>query len=324
MLNHDLKIGLIGLGSIGQRHAENLQSLGVELSAMRSGKGVKALPKSLRDIHCVNSFSELIDLNLDAIFICNPSNLHSEFVELAINHRIPFFVEKPIGTQYNASKKIGIRLAKSGIKNAVGYMMRYDPCILKMREIIESGKLGEPVSAIIEWGTYLPHWHPWEDYKQGYASRSEMGGGVVKTCSHEIDTAIFLLGPIESAYSSARRSVLEIEAEDCMDALFIHESGVTTLMHLDYFQKIQRRTIDIILSNGRLSWDFHKDKLLCADFKLNKTQVILGGKSINEVYTDMLNDFINLLMGNKSQIPDYFDGLNVLRVCENILKKYRP
>ena len=72
-------------------------------------------------------------------------------------------------------------------------MMRYHKEINLIKEIIDSGQLGRITSSHINWSTYLPDWHPWEDYSESYASNSEMGGGAILTCSHEIDTMNYLL-----------------------------------------------------------------------------------------------------------------------------------
>jgi len=73
-------------------------------------------------------------------------------------------------------------------------MMRYDTGIKAIKQALEQGQIGNVTSAIVEWGSYLPGWHPWEDYRDGYAGTKNLGGGAVLTCSHEIDTARYLFG----------------------------------------------------------------------------------------------------------------------------------
>ena len=60
-------------------------------------------------------------------------------------------------------------------------MMRFHPCILKMNSWVNEGKIGKVIHYRSKWGEYLPNWHPWENYKQSYAGKKEMGGGPALT-----------------------------------------------------------------------------------------------------------------------------------------------
>ena len=80
----------------------------------------------------------------------------------------------------------------------VGFQFRFHPGLQQVKKLLDEGAIGKPISAHAHWGEYLPDWHPWEDYKQGYAARPELGGGVVLTLSHPLDYLRWLLGEVES------------------------------------------------------------------------------------------------------------------------------
>ncbi len=84
-----------------------------------------------------------------------------------------------------------------------------------MKEIISSRKLGRIISVRVENGSFLPDWHPSENYKKSYAARDDLGGGVVLTCIHEIDYLYWFFGNVHEVYSiTGKFSNLNIQAED--------------------------------------------------------------------------------------------------------------
>ena len=69
-------------------------------------------------------------------------------------------------------------------------MLRHDPRIIFLKSKIEN-KLNKVKYANFFLQTFMPEWHPWENYHKSYASNKALGGGVLLTCSHEIDLSVF-------------------------------------------------------------------------------------------------------------------------------------
>ncbi len=59
----------------------------------------------------------------------------------------------------------------------VGYQMRFHPCLQRLHALVSGKKIGRILSVRAEVGEYLPGWHKYEDYRQMYASRQDLGGG---------------------------------------------------------------------------------------------------------------------------------------------------
>ncbi|MBA7582435.1 hypothetical protein ES708_24363 [subsurface metagenome] len=67
-------------------------------------------------------------------------------------------------------------------------------------------------------GEYLPFWHPYEDYRKSYAAKKELGGGVLRTLSHEIDLVQYWFGEYEKIFAKISKiSDLDIEVDDSTD-----------------------------------------------------------------------------------------------------------
>jgi predicted dehydrogenase len=62
--------------------------------------------------------------------------------------------------------------------------MRFHPCLQRLHELVLEKKVGQILSVRAEVGEYLPGWHTYEDYRQGYAARQDLGGGVILSQIH--------------------------------------------------------------------------------------------------------------------------------------------
>ena len=187
-----MKFLIIGGGSIGQRHLSNLKQLGHnELFCLKRVNSLEFEEK----FHCkvITEISEVEALNPDAIVICNPTSLHVEWVEIANRLQAHVFVEKPLTHSKEQLENIQ-KVWKNESVFFIGYMMRYHPLVQKIKELINIDIIGKVYSARLEFGSWLPYWHPWEDYKTSYASIKDMGGGVINTVSHELDLVQYFFG----------------------------------------------------------------------------------------------------------------------------------
>ena len=102
----------------------------------------------------------------------------------------------------------------------VGYQLRFHPCLHKLAEIVHSGILGNLLAVRATIGEYLPAFHPFEDYRQMYASRADLGGGVVLSQIHEFDFLYSLFGLPNRIYAMGGHwSELEIDVEDTASIL---------------------------------------------------------------------------------------------------------
>lgn len=298
-----MKILVIGGGSIGQRHIKNLQKLGYHRIWVLKRLDNKAFEDE-HSVSVITNISQAFDIGINGIFICTPTSLHLDYINFAKENGIHIFMEKPL-----IHNSVGLALAKellSDFKGVffIGFMLRYHPLVKKIKEILKDGILGNAFSARFEFGSYLPYWHPWEDYRISYASRKEQGGGVINTISHELDLIQYFFGMPESVYCQGNNfGKLEIEVEEICDAIFNFQDKVVTL-HLDYLQKDYDRRIYILCDNGKILWDWHTNQVQV--FKHGEDPEVFGMDTkfeVNQLYLDEVNHFIKLTKENKRNHP---------------------
>ena len=127
---------------------------------------------------------------------------------------------------------------------------------MRAKRLITDGEIGRIISAHVHFGEYLPAWHPWEDYRKGYAARADLGGGVVRTQSHALDYLPWLVGKVESVWGfTARLSDLEVDVDDTAKIGLRFENKALGSLHLDYNQQPPSHHFEIIGTQGSLQWD---------------------------------------------------------------------
>lgn len=187
------KILICGVGSIGQRHLDNLALLGYEDILLYRVRNAP-LKNSGRTYPTYNVLEEALGQGPSVALICNPTHLHVPTALRCAAAGCHLFIEKPLSHILDGIDELRQTLKSTGKHTMVGYMMRFHPCLLKAKDWMETGRIGRPVYARTQWGEYLPDWHPHEDYRASYAAQRSMGGGPALTLSHELDLLLWLFG----------------------------------------------------------------------------------------------------------------------------------
>lgn len=252
-----MRILIAGLGSIGRRHFRNLIALGEkDIILLRTYRAT--LPDDELQGYPVETDIQtaLERYKPDAVIVANPSALHLDVAMPAAEAGCAILLEKPVSHSLERLDVLQRTAEKSGSKILVGFQLRYHPTLNTGRDLIRQGVLGKVLTVHAHWGEYLPNWHPWEDYRQSYAARADLGGGVIRTLTHPLDYLRFLIGEVETLYSfSGHISPLEIDVEDVAEIGLKFTCGAIGGLHLNYFQRPPAHRLEIVGSNGTLRWD---------------------------------------------------------------------
>ncbi len=254
-----LRVLIVGLGSIGRRHADNLATLGASLEAV-SSRAENAAPGRPLTLH--RDYAQALKGRPDAVFIANPTSLHAEYAAAALEAGCHVYLEKPAAVSAaQAAPLAALARARKRVL-AVGCQWRFNPCLERVRQALSEGELGTILSASATMGEYLPDYHPGEDYRKGYAARKDLGGGVLLTQIHDFNYLAWLFGPFSTAYAvGGKVSSLELDVEDSVTALLKSRAGVPVSAHVDYIQRKKNRSLTIVGSEGTLVWDAFENRL---------------------------------------------------------------
>lgn len=309
------------MGSIGVRHVQVLEEIGeFDIAAYRTEKGMKKIQKDIESsITYFNDEDEAFAWNPDFMIVSNPTNLHLEYLLKSIKHNIDALIEKPVSKDYKEIKAIEDSIKERGNRIYVGFNLRFHPIIRKVKEIIDTGKYGKVLKANLYVGEYLPYWHPYEDYRESYAARKELGGGVLRTLSHEIDIGQYWFGEYDKIFANVSKiSELDIDVEDNTDIFAGMKKGMILKITMDYLNPLSERKGELFFKNGLLKYNFLKMEIKFTDYatKESKTLFKIENYNYNTQYRCQMEEFIS---ENKGKICTLEEGINVMKIinkCE--------
>jgi predicted dehydrogenase len=313
-----MRVLIIGCGSIGHRHIRALLALGIDtIGALRTQKGqIKKLGQDIQS--AVKTFAtekEAYEWQPTHMVISNPTSLHLRFVIKAIELDIPYFVEKPLCVDADEINSI------PGIKRSngmVGYNLRFHGLFTKMNDLFKSGKYGKMISASLSVGHYLPFWHPEQDYSSRYEARKDLGGGVLRTLSHEIDLAQYYFGRITRLYAKVGKlSMLKMDVDDNVDIISTTENDVRLKIHMDYLNPVPERFGRILFEQGLMEYDFISSNIYFTAYDNNERLCLYSEKeNYDTQYIIQMDHFINGKTEKACTISQEIHNMNVIKASE--------
>ena len=317
-----MKFMIAGLGSIGRRHLRNLVALG-ERDILLYRTHQSTLPdQELAAFPVETDLNQALAQRPDAVIVANPTAYHLDVALPAAQAGCHLLLEKPISGQVDARvTELQQVVTAQGLKVLVGFQFRFHPTLARIREIILNRTLGRPLSFHVHWGEYLPDWHPWEDYRQSYAARRDLGGGVVNTLSHPLDYVRWLFGEVRSLSAvTAKVSDLELDVEDLAEITLGFESGLVGSVHLDYLQRPPEHTLTITFERGLIRWDnaTAEAQVYDAGRKIWETIQPPAGFERNQLFLDETAHFLALVRGEAHSRCDLADGIQALALTEAV------
>jgi predicted dehydrogenase len=285
------RILFIGLGGAGQRHLRIFKSLlpeEVRYTAYRTLSKTPLLAPdfvtiegdTLENYYNLTLFESLeraLDAKPDIVVIANPTALHVNTAIEAAKRGIHTFIEKPLGTDLQAVNELEVCCRERKCTCYVAYQWRFHPCFQMAKRILISGELGAIVSASFELASFVPNWHPYEDYRELYAVRSDLGGGAILTESHELDLCYQLFGlPQQLFCVGGALSDANLDVEDTASILMDYRKDVRrfpVLVSLSFMQKHTRRSWSIAGNQGYLTWNQDDNTLRHYNYTTGETQI---------------------------------------------------
>lgn len=251
-----MKFLIAGLGSIGRRHFRNLIALGEkDIILLRSHRATLS-DDELAGYPVETDLAEALKRNRpDAVIVANPTSLHLDVAIPAARSGCSILLEKPVSDTLDRVDLLESALEKGGGQLLVGFQFRFHPTLQKAVQLLAEGAIGRPLSFRVQWGEYLPNWHPWEDFKQSYAARPDLGGGVTLTLTHPLDYTRMLLGEADSLWAFASSLNLNLPVEDSAEIGLKMAGGAIGSVHVDYNQQPPSHCWEIVGSNGTMKWD---------------------------------------------------------------------
>ena len=313
-INH---IAIVGLGSIGSRYLRLIKSNypNIEITLVRSGKGLSYPEEMLAD-RVVKSINDLMPLGVKSAIISSPATQHIKQASALVNDGIHTLIEKPLSHSLDGVSDLVKYLNEKNITVLVGYVLRHDPVLKKIKNHIDNGLIGEITFVKIDCGSFLPDWRPGQNYKETVSASKNLGGGVLLELSHELDYLRWLFGDISSVYANLPKTgILGVEVEESADLIIETVKGFTVSVHLDFNRKLSSRNCTVYGANGEMSLDLIKRKI-----SLNISGEDKKVESFNyerdDLFLRQIEHFFDCVEKNKPPIVDVEDAFETTRLID--------
>lgn len=307
-----MKVLIVGLGSIGQRHAGCLQKInGVEIAVLRTQKGTLKDKSGFTEFY---SIEEALEFKPDGVIISNPTSLHVDTALPFLQSGIKTLIEKPVAD----TAKDAERLSAYSEHIRVAYCVRFLPLVNVLKEIAANEKV---YKISFKRSYYLPKWHPYADYRTEYTAKKELGGGVIRTLSHEIDLMLYLFGePVSTMGVTDKISPLEIDTDDFAFVSCKTNTGARINFELDFFSPKNVNIAEMFTDKGKYTWDMNE--MLFTPYNETTAESLYGRElfDIEKMYRNQAEDFIGFINTGNSENADWAGSKKILQIIESIEK----
>lgn len=313
------RVLVVGSGSIGRRHMRNLHGLGFQAIATCDPDPERSQP--MVDELGVTAFTDF-ESALQAhqpqiVFICTPPVLHIEQARRAVEAGAHVFLEKPVSHSLDGVDALDEMARAAQRVVQVGYNFRFHPGLRALKHLLDEGRIGRLLWTHVEVGKYLPDWRKWQDYRQSYTARRELGGGIILDYSHELNYAQWLMGYPSAVFCEAgRRSDLDVNVEDHAVIMLRFANGAHAAVHMDFVQRKPVRVCKLVGANGTLLWDVAANHICL--YTDDTPEPVLDEKLVvdhNRSYIDEVQHFLSAIQNAHAPEVSLSEGCQTLKVA---------
>jgi len=298
-----LRVGVVGVGMMGQHHARVYSELAkegkVELVGVADAnfERAKEIARKFGTIPYAD-YRELVKENLDAVSIVVPTSLHRVVALEFINSGTSVLVEKPIADTIENAQMIIEAAEDAEVILMVGHIERFNPAVLRLKELISRGELGKLVTISAK--------------RVGpMATRIRDVGIIIDLSVHDIDVISYLFGEsVRTVYARAGNVVHPAGVEDHALITLGFDEG-TGIVETNWLTPHKTRTLTVVGTGGIAYLDYINQTL-----RLYNHEWIREAKiEKKEPLRNELEHFVKCVEHGKTPIVDGRAGLHALRVA---------
>jgi len=312
-----IRIGMVGTGDIARIHASFLSKMpDVSIAAVFDTVQEKAesMAKDFETVVCKDLESTLAQV--DAVYICTPPQFHREAAVRAAEANVHVFCEKPLSVSLEDARAIEDAVKRSNITFMVGFTFRFSPIFAALKDLVQSGTLGDVYSF---WGVrvmWLPHPPPnWRTDPRFIC------GMTIESLSHDFDYMRWVVGDVVSVTGKVATSRSDLKGYDnIISAIMTLESGGMANIHSSWACHVGVHQYGIIgtlgsavCEGGQIRYKIESD---------SSHRVIVRNTPEDEVppYQRESENFIECVRTGKEPLAGVEDGVATVRISHAVLQ----
>lgn len=261
------KIGfaIIGCGRIAKNHFQSIQEIPEAVLVAGCDIDEKALENCRQQYNCLtydNYHALLANPDINVVNICTPSGLHARIAIDALNAGKHVIVEKPMAMSLKEADAMLAAAKANDKKLAVVHQNRFNPAIIKTRQVLEQGRFGK-----LTHGSAVVRWNRNDDYYRQACWRGtweQDGGCLMNQSIHNIDLLQWMFGPVQSVFAYTSTNLRQIQGEDVAVAALRFANGALGIIEasVTLYPNNLEETLNIFGATGT---------------------VVIGGMAVNKI-----------------------------------------
>lgn len=326
-MDRKLRIGVIGAGRIGKLHANNLANrvLGAKVEAISdvNFKAAKELAEQLNVKKVYDDYHQILnDPEVDAVFICASTDMHSVISIDAARAKKHIFCEKPIDHDLDKIAKVLEEVKKAGVKYQVGFNRRFDRNFKQVRQAVKDGKVGDV--QIVKVTSRDPEAPP--------VSYVKVSGGIfVDMTIHDFDMVRYLSGSEVEEVSVLGACLVNPEigkagdVDTCIISLRFKNGALGVIDNSRQAVYGYDQRVEVFGSKGCITADNERANntvLMTADGVSSEKPLWFFLERYNDAFIEEAKDFVDACLNNTETPVGAFDGLQPVKIAIAAKKSY--
>lgn len=326
-MDKKLRIGVIGAGRIGKLHAANIANRipEAELAAI-SDVNLEAAKELAAKFGVKKVYADykqiLADKDIDAVFICASTDMHSPISMEAAKAGKHIFCEKPIDHDLDKIEKVLEEVKKAGVKYQVGFNRRFDRNFKRVRDVVQQGGIGEV--QIVKVTSRDPQAPP--------ISYVKVSGGIFMDMTiHDFDMVRYLSGSEVEEVSVFGASLVDPEiakagdVDTCIIMLRFKNGALGVIDNSRQAVYGYDQRIEVFGSKGCVTADnetANNTTLYTAQGVSREKPLWFFLERYNEAFVEEARGFVNACLNDGEPLVGAFDGLQPVKIAIAAKKSY--
>jgi predicted dehydrogenase len=256
-----VRIGFVGSGLIAWAHALGLKAM-IDGGVLDAAIVVAHDPQGRRAERFLDAVgapgaaavagAREVAEQADAVFVCTPTAAHRGAVEEALAAGRAVFCEKPLDRDLARATDLVEAVTAAGVPSQCGLVLRSAPVFRALRDLVDSGRLGEPMAAVFRDDQYFPIQGTYAS--QWRADVTQAGGGcLIEHSIHDVDILRFCFGEVDRVSARTANHAGHVGVEDLASVSLSFASGLdahlTSVWH-DILSRGSTRRIEVFFREG--------------------------------------------------------------------------
>lgn len=313
-----LRAGIIGCGGIANAHADGYKNNNIQVTAVTDICNEAAA--RLAEITGAKIFKDAESLIksgiVDMVSICTPPVAHEEPAILALQHNVHVLMEKPQAHILESAQNIAEAAAKSKALFMIAFRHRFLPAIVRMKEIIKSGDIGNVVFfQNIFCGPAFYMKDKW------FSKKAISGGGcMLDTSSHSVDLFRFLIGEASEQHGLMNKNFAGTDVEDASIITLKAENGAIGSLIATWVAGVGTAEIIVMGDKGMVKYDYTKPEVINIRKTADKEFTAEPVKASNG-FAEEIAHFAGAIEGRTPVTCTAHDGVRCIEIINSVYQE---